>query len=212
MTRRLCALAVAALLSACQLPPPAPSIVADRPSADSWRAVARTADVERIDAIAADWEAGLAAARQAGLNGRLSAAGAALAPDSALPRASPPPGSYQCRLTRLGAGPGRRALIRYPVYFCHIGVEGAWLSFAKQTGAERFDGYLFPDTDARLVFLGAAAAPGEGMAPGYGTNEARNLVGVFERVAPMRYRLVIPSRAGARLDVIELAPITAPLE
>ena len=207
MARRLFALALAVLATACQLPPPAPTAVTERPAADSWRMVAQSPDAERIDGIAAAWQAGLTALRAA----RLPAAVPLLVPDAGLPRASPPPGSYQCRLTRLGAGPGRRALIRYPVYFCHIGVEGAWLSFAKQTGAERFDGYLFPDTDSRLIFLGATARPGEAMAPGYGANEARNLAGVFERVAPMRYRLVIPS-PGARLDVIELAPVTTALE
>ncbi len=201
MARRLFALALVALLSACQLTPPAPPPVAERPAGDSWRAVARPADVERIEGIAA-----LPIARP-------PAAHALLAPGAALPRASPPPGSYQCRVTRVGAGTGRRALIRYPVYFCHVGVAGAWLSFAKQTGAERFDGYLYPDTDARLVFLGASPAPGEAMAPGYGANDARNLVGVFERIGPMRYRLVIPSaRGGPRLDVIELAPIADALE
>lgn len=208
MAPRLAMLALAALLTACQIAPPAPPAVAERPAGDSWRAVARTADVERVDGLATPWQAGIAAVRAA----RLPTTGALLAPDAALPRVTPPPGSYQCRVTRLGAGPGRRALIRYPVYFCHVGVAGAWLSFAKQTGAERFDGYLYPDSDARLIFLGATAAAGEALAPGYGANEARNLVGVFERVGPMRYRLVIPSRAGARLDVIELAPITAALE
>ncbi len=197
MPGRLSVLAAAAVLSACQLPPPAPPAVAERPAGDSWRDIARPADIARIEGIAA--------------TSRPPAAGALLAP--ALPRASPPPGPYQCRVTRIGAGTGRRGLIRYPIYFCHVGVAGAWLSFAKQTGAERFDGYLYPDSDSRLIFLGASAAAGERMAPGYGENEARNLVGVFERVGAMRYRLVIPSaQGGSRLDVVELAPVTTPLE
>lgn len=199
MARRLLALALTALLAACQLPPPAPPPVAVQPAAESWRNVARPADIARIEGIAA--------------MPRPPAARALLAPDAALPRASPPPGSYQCRVTRVGAGTGRRALIRYPVYFCYVGVAGAWLSFAKQTGAERFDGYLYPDSDSRLIFLGATAAAGERMAPGYGEDEARNLAGVFERVGPMRYRLIIPSaQNAARLDVVELAPVTTPLE
>jgi len=134
-----------------------------------------------------------------------------LRPDGAVARAAPPPGPYQCRLTRLGAGRGRRAVVRYPVNFCHIGVHEARLSFAKQTGGERFDGCLYPDTDERWIFLGAKAARGEAMAPGYGADPARDLVGLVERVGAMRYRLVIPSASGAGLDIVELAPISAEL-
>ena len=74
---------------------------------------------------------------------------------SALP--APPPGPYRCRVWRLAEG---RAPRRFPAHFCYVGVEGALLSFAKQTGDERWAGYFYVDGERRMIFLGASAAGG----------------------------------------------------
>lgn len=87
------------------------------------------------------------------------------------------------------------------------------LSFTKQAGGERFGGYLFADSDARLIFLGTMMTASDERAPAYGEEEARELAGIVERVGPMRYRLLLPwPRGGAKLDIVEFVPAPAPLD
>lgn len=161
------------------------------------------ADRDRIDRLDQAWRDGLAEAR-ARSAAQLRSLGALLEPGAALPHPAPPPGSYRCRVVRLGGG---RGITVYPSYFCYVGGEGALLSFTKQTGSERVAGYLFADGDRRLVFLGAVAQGAEGTPPAYGTDPDRDVVGVAERVGPFLYRLVMPRPSGgARLDVLELVP------
>ena len=117
---------------------------------------------------------------------------------------APSPGSYRCRVWRLEEGRVQR---RFPAQFCHIGVEGALLSFAKQTGDERWAGYFYIDGDRRMIFLGTSGAGG------YGSDAARDVAGVVERVGPLRYRIVMPwPRRGGLLDVLELVPVAPPLD
>jgi hypothetical protein len=206
-------LLLSGLVAACQLPPPSPPAApAVLPVGENWRASARPADIDRVARIEAAWDEALARARGRALANRLAAAGSALDRSAALPRAAPPPGSYRCRLARLGAASGPRAVQRFPVHFCHVGTEGALLSFAKQTGSERLEGYLFVDSDVRMVFLGARGGE-SGPIPAYGVEDARDVVGIVERIGPMRYRIVIPwPRGGAALEIIELAPIAPTLD
>ncbi|MGE0179435.1 MAG: DUF4893 domain-containing protein [Sphingomonas sp.] len=191
------------------MPPPAATVL---PVVENWRASARPADIDRIARIEAAWDEALARARGRALAIRIAAAGAALDRSAAMPRAAPPPGSYRCRLSRLGAAPGVRAVQRFPAHFCHVGVEGALLSFAKQTGSERMEGYLFADSDSRMIFLGARGST-EGRIPAYSVDETRDVAGIVERTGPLRYRIVIPwPRGGGALEVIELAPIAPALD
>lgn len=200
-----------AALTACQtrspgprgaaLPAPAAAEVAE----EGWRSVARAEDRELLERIPALWQEALRHARARGLGAQLRSEGELLDPLAALPRATLPPGPYRCRLIRFD--PGRRAVIPYRSYFCHVLVEGELMSLTKDDGSERPGGYLWPDGDERLVFLGAVALAAERMPPAYGEAEGRSLVGVVERVAPFRYRLVMPSPpSGATLDVLELIP------
>lgn len=202
------------ILSACQTVPEAPPpLASEPPAAEAWRSVARSADADRIARLGTAWEAGLAEARRGGFAARIAELGPALTPSIGQPRAAPPPGPYRCRVIRLGAGPGRRALTVYPAHFCHVGVEGALLSFTKQTGSEQFGGYLFADSDARLIFLGTMMTASDERAPPYGEEEARELAGVVERVGLMRYRLLLPwPRNGTKLDIVELVPAPPPLD
>jgi len=205
-------------IAACTTPaaetlPEAPPIVAEPPVDQDWRRIALAEDVARIDGLAAAWQRGLSEARSRGFAAAITAAGPLLNPASGLPRAEPPPGPYRCRVTRLGSGPRRRALTVYPVYFCHVVVERDSLAFAKQDGDARPGGYLFADDNNRMIFLGATAEGREAVPPAYGANAARNLVGVAERIGPLRYRIAFPSPGnGVVLDVLELVPSPTPLE
>jgi hypothetical protein len=61
-----------------------------------------------------------------------------------------------------------------------------------------------------MVFVGANALLRETAAPAYGERPDRNVVGVFERVDNFRYRLALPWRPGAPLEVYELVPEVGP--
>lgn len=209
MLRAAAAGLVPLLLAACNSPAPPipiPTPEVERP-ADGWRAMALPHDQDRLDRLALAWEAALADARAQRMTGRLRAAGPLVDPGAGLPRAMPPPGPYHCRLLRFGEG---RGLIVYRPYFCDVVVEGPLLSLTKQDGSERPGGYLWSDGDARFVFLGAVAQGRERIPPAYGEDAARDLVGLFERIGPFRYRLVMPSPpSGSMLDILELVPFVA---
>ena len=185
-------LAPAALaLAGCQLAPPSPPSAAPvLPIGENWRAIISPADADRLARLDTAWE------------GSRSGGSPVLARNSVQPWPAPPPGSYRCRVWRLAEG---RAPRRFPAQFCHIGVEGALLSFAKQTGDERWAGYFYVDGERRMIFLGAGAAGTA--APGYGGDAAGDVAGVVERVGPLRYRIVMPwPRGGRTLDILELVP------
>jgi hypothetical protein len=68
---------------------------------------------------------------------------------------------------------------------------------------------LFDDDDPnRMIFLGSLALGDEKEPLAYGGDPQRDMAGVFERVAPFRWRLVIPwPQSGAKLQVFELTPV-----
>ena len=206
--------AATAALQACQLPPVAePPAVEDMPAEEApsgWRAVALAEDRDRLDRLPETWAAARAAAARAGYARRLAAEGELLDPDAALPRPEPSPGPYRCRIVRLRAA-ARRPFTAFPPFFCHIVDEGAQLSLTKEAGGERPGGYLWPDGERRLVFLGAFARGRERLPPAYGDDPDRNLAAVLERIGIFRWRLVIPLPAEPdALDVLELIPAVPP--
>ena len=179
--------------------------VAERPG---WTGIVEPDDLDRLARIDRAWAEALADLRSARLAARIAREGPLLEPGAALPRPSPPPGSYRCRLLRLGRqGSANRPLASQPAYFCHVGDAGELLAFTQQTGPERPGGYLYPDEQpTRLVFLGAAAL-GREPVRGYGEERGRDKVGIVERIGPFRWRLVLPwPRSGAKLEVMELVP------
>jgi hypothetical protein len=113
-------------------------------------------------------------------------------------------------MIRLGRA-GRRgpAFERFKPFFCYVEVEGELLTIVKQTGSERPAGRLWEDDVAsRLIFLGSVALGNEEQPKAYGEDPTRDMAGVLERVAPMRWRLIIPfPRSGARLELFELTPV-----
>ncbi len=207
-------LMVALLTAGCAFPkkePPRPIVSAPPPTkADIWQGVASTADLNRIRRVATGWSSGLAEARARSFADEVRAEGKLLNPDAAQARPAPTPGSYSCRLIRLGRENGKGpAFQRFKPFFCYVQVEGALFTIVKQTGSQRPAGRLWEDDNPnRLIFLGTLALGSEEEARAYGDNHRRDMAGVFERIAPFIWRLVIPyPQNGAQLDVFELTPV-----
>jgi len=183
----------------------APSMV--EVSADpgrEWKERIDSADAARLAALPARWASALAAARPR-FAAALAREGALLDPTRALSHPALPPGAYRCRLVTLGASGYRSA----PPGFCQVGDEGTSQSFARLTGTERPSGWLFPDGDTRLVFLGAYAT-GKARAPVYGAAPGRSVPGLVERIAPFRWRLtLLPAGQASGLTVYDITPVPA---
>ena len=207
-------LALAGLAGGC-MPKPAPvavpAVLLEEPSKSrEWLGIARGADRDRIGRVADAWTAGLAEASKEH-RADISAEGELLKPGAGLSRPDPTPGSYSCRLVTLGRdlkkGP---SFEKFKPFFCYVGLEGDLFTIVKQTGSQRPAGRLWPDDIAtRLVFLGTVALGSEEEVTAYGEDAKRDVAGVFERIAPFRWRLVIPfPQDGAKLDVFELTPVS----
>ncbi|HEV2746904.1 MAG TPA: DUF4893 domain-containing protein [Allosphingosinicella sp.] len=191
-------------------PPPTPAAVAvAEPEPAQWQRIASAEDQDRIARLDSAWTAALGEARSRGFTGAVADEAELLDPAAALPRAAPPPGPYHCRVIKLGIqGKGEGAYRAFPPFFCYVEAEGPLLTIVKQTGSQRPAGRLYPATDQRLIFLGTLALGDEQAPLPYGENPARDMAGVVERVAPFRWRLVIPwPRTESKLDVFELVPV-----
>ncbi len=177
--------------------------------ADIWQGVATDADRDRIARIGLAWQSALADARRQ--NARDVAAEASLLePRSALARPAPTPGSYNCRLVKLGRTTTRApAFEKFKPFFCYVEVEGELLTIVKQTGSQRPAGRLWEDDRAdRLIFLGSLALGNEEQPLAYGDDPKRDTAGVLERIGPFRWRLVIPwPQDTSKLHVFELTPV-----
>jgi hypothetical protein len=199
-------------LSACQTTkPPAqrPEVSVMMEEDPAWRKVATTDDAGRIERLSGAWSEALADARKS-FSRQLGAEGDLLKPNAGLPRASPPPGSYRCRVIKLGTlKAGSRAFTAHKPFFCHIGVSQDQLSITKQTGTQRPGGYLWDtESTSRMIFLGSMALGNEDTPLPYGQSPARDMAGVFERYGDYRYRLLVPwPRQDSKLDVFELIPL-----
>jgi hypothetical protein len=198
------------LLSGCALfrspePPPPPAVVEviEDPVPVDWTSVVTPEDQDRIGRLSEAWRQGLAAAAR--YRSAIAAEGALLDPDAAQPRAAPTPGTYACRVVKLG---GRMPFAAFKPFHCFVDAEGELLTMVKASGSQRPAGRLWMDGDTRQIFLGAMSRDDE--PPPYGEAADRDVAGVFERVGPFRWRLVVPfPTGGALLDVYELVPQVA---
>ena len=184
-------------------------VVEPQRKSDEWTAVATPADESRIARLGLAWEEALAEARK-GSAAEVNREGALLRPDAALARPAPTPGSYNCRMIRLGRAKAKGAVFeRFKPFFCYVEVEGDLLTIVKQTGSQRPAGRLWEDDNSeRLIFLGSLALGNEEQPLAYGDDPKRDMAGVLERIAPFRWRLVIPWPQGtSKLDVFELTPV-----
>jgi hypothetical protein len=215
---RIAALIGLALLSAgCEttkptkLPPGAHPVVEVAPPAKSqaWRQIATDQDEDRLARLDSAWQQALTEAGKS-FGPEIRKEGTLLRPGAALPRPAPTPGSYNCRLIKLGqASPKTRAFESFKPFFCYVEVEGDLLTIVKQTGSQRPAGRLWEDDDSnRLIFLGSLTLGNEDQPLAYGDDPKRNMAGVLERIGPFRWRLVIPwPQSTSKLDVFELTPV-----
>src|SRR3954453_23394408 len=118
---------LAAALCGCEtakpnLPPgvhPTVSVAAPLKS-EAWKAVATAQDQDRIARLGLAWQEALAGAGKT--NGAdIRREGKLFLPRSALPRPSPTPGSYNCRLIKLGrASPPSKPYESFKPFFCYV--------------------------------------------------------------------------------------------
>jgi hypothetical protein len=168
-----------------------------------WREDATRDDVRRIERLDRAW----AQARRESAPRDLARLGAVVRADGALTRPEPPPGAYRCRTIKLGVGEagGGAGAIAYGWFQCRVALSpGGDLTLRKTTGSQRPAGNLYPESRARLVYLGAVAW-GQERDAAYGRDPQRDQAGVFERIGPNHYRLVLPyPKVESTLDIIEL--------
>ena len=142
----------------------------------------------RIGSPASDsaWQQALTEAGKS-FSGEIRKEGDLLKPRAALPRPAPTPGSYNCRLIKLGqATPKTRAYESFKPFFCYVEVEDNLLTIVKQTGSQRPAGRLWEDDDPnRLIFLGSLALGNEDQPLAYGDDPKRNMAGVLRADRPV---------------------------
>ena len=188
----------------------AASVVVEPPQkSETWTRIATAADESRIGRLGLAWQSALADARRS-FAGEIRKEGALLEPRSALPRPAPTPGSYNCRLIKLGNTAARGLPFeRFKPFFCYVEVEDELLTIVKQTGTERPAGRLWEDDQSdRLIFLGSLALGDKQQPLAYADNPKRDMAGVLERIGPFRWRLVIPwPQSSSKLDVFVLTPV-----
>jgi hypothetical protein len=208
-------LAVIVLAAGCEtkpkLPPGARPIVQVEPplKSDAWKKLATDADENRLMRLDSAWQQALTEAGKS-FGAEIRKEGVLLKPHAALPRPAPTPGSYNCRLIKLGqATPKTRAYESFKPFFCYVEVEGDQLTIVKQTGSQRPAGRLWEDDNPeRMIFLGSLALGDEDQPLAYGDDPKRNMAGILERIGAFRWRLVIPwPQSSSMLDVFELTPV-----
>ena len=212
---RSSALLALALVVGCttkpKLPPGVvPSVEVGAPlKSEVWKQVATDADEDRIARLGLAWQEALADANKTN-GGDIRREGKLLMPRASLPRPEPTPGSYNCRLIKVGKASARgKSYESFKPFFCYVEIEDDLLTIVKQTGSQRPAGRLWQDDDSnRLVFLGSLALGDEQQPLGYGDDPKRDMAGVLERIAPFKWRLVIPwPQSTSKLDVFELTPV-----
>lgn len=177
--------------------------------ADDWRQVASAADASLLGRLDQAWRLGRAEAEEAGFASEVERLAALVDPNAALPgRLQPALGTYRCRTIKLGRrteGEGL-AYVAYPFFACSVELTpGGDLILTKTTGSQRTRGLLYPDSDRRLVYVGAQAWGDEADFPDYGRNRERDQVGVLERIGDQRWRLVLPwPKQEAKLELLEI--------
>ena len=214
LAARAAALTALMLLAGCETAPKpgaGRAIVEVAPPAKSeaWKKLATDADQQRLSRLESAWQQALTEAGKSN-SGDIRKEGVLLKPGTALPRPAPTPGSYNCRLIKLGkATPKTRSYESFKPFFCYVEVEGDLLTIVKQTGSQRPAGRLWEDDDAdRLIFLGTLALGNEDQPLAYGDDPKRDMAGVLQRIGPFRWRLVIPwPQSTSKLDVFELTPV-----
>ncbi len=189
--------------------PTAPPADGEQGGTADWRQVVSATDAANLGRLDQAWRLGRAEAEDKGFAAQVEALGPLVDPNAGQAgRLQPAPGTYRCRAIKLGSNsPGGLGYLEYPFFRCTIELTpGGDLVLTKTTGSQRTRGLLYPDTDRRLIFVGAQAwGMDETGYPDYGDQPARDQVGVFERIGPNRWRLVLPwPKVDSKLEILEL--------
>ena len=196
-----------------QKPPPvtnpATPAEGEQGGTDNWRQVVSAEDASNLSRLDQAWRLARAEADDKGFADEVAALGPLVDPAAAQSgRLQPAPGTYRCRTIKLGTkGEVGLAYNAYPFFRCSVELTpGGDLILTKTTGSQRTRGLLYPDTDRRLVFVGAQAwGMDETGFPRYGQQPVRDQVGVLERIGPNRWRMVVPwPRVESKLEILEL--------
>lgn len=175
---------------------------------DQWRAVAKRDDAASLGRLDDAWRMARAEADAKGFAAKVEKLGVLVDPNAAQAgRLQPPPGAYRCRTIKMGSRDGAGlAYVDYPWFACSVELTpGGDLILSKTTGSQRTQGLLYPDTDRRLVYVGAQAWGDEAHYPRYGQTPERDQLGVLERIGQNRWRLVIPwPKQEAKLELLEI--------
>lgn len=187
-------------------PTPSPG---EQGGTDDWRQVVSAADAANLSRLDQAWRMARAEADDKGFADDVTALGPLVDPNAGQAgRLQPAPGTYRCRTVKMGTKTEvGLAFNAYPFFQCSVELTpGGDLILTKTTGSQRTRGLLYPDTDRRLVFVGAQAwGMDETGFPRYGQMPERDQVGAFERIGPNRWRLVIPwPRVESKLEILEL--------
>ena len=190
-------------------PTPAPSAGGEQGGSADWHEVASSADASRLGRLDQAWRLARAEAEDKGFADEVEALGPLVDPNAGQAgRLQPPPGSYRCRSIKLGSNsPGGLGYLEYPFFRCTIELTpGGDLILTKTTGSQRTRGLLYPDSERRLVFIGAQAWGSEETGyPAYGQMPERDQIGVLERIGSSRWRLVLPwPKQDSKLEILEL--------
>jgi len=188
--------------------PPPRAVEIEAPASADWRRVATVADRKRIRGWRTAFTTALARARATGHGAEITREGALLDPDAAQADVHIPAGDYRCRVIKLGAqSKGMGEYTAYPAFSCRIEDEGVVFSFAKLSGSQRPVGLIFGNDKFRQIFLGTMMLGDERRPLDYGRDADRDMAGAIEKVAPDRWRLILPfPRFESMMDVIELVP------
>lgn len=175
--------------------------------ATDWRLAATEDDRIRLRGWRTSWMKGLSQARTGGAAAEVAALGTLVDPDHAMAGPELPDGEYRCRTIKMGSQ-GRALLtyVAYPYFRCRVSDGG--MRLAKLGGSQRLTGRIYPDTDARSVFLGTLMLGDEERSYAYGRDRARDMAGVVERVDANRWRIAFPFPAyESVVDLLELVPV-----
>ena len=204
-----------ALLTGCALKPNLPpgvkpTVEVGAPlKSEVWKHLATVPDQDRLARLGLAWQEALAEAKKTNA-ADIHREGKLLMPRAGLPRPAPTPGSYNCRLIKLGKATAKsKPYESFKPFFCYVEVDDDLLSIVKQTGSQRPAGRLWEDDDpTRLVFLGSLELGDEQQPLAYSDDPKRDMAGVLERIGPFKWRLVIPwPQSTSKLDVFELTPV-----
>jgi hypothetical protein len=124
------------------------------PAFAGWQEQATAADQQRLARLE---EARARAMSEAQSGGDMGAINQALGSPSQGAGAGEFSGTWRCRQLKLG---GATPSIVYKWFTCRISSRGGHLYFAKITGTQKTQGWLYPD-GGTFVYLGASSARGE---------------------------------------------------